>query len=1478
MTPPLGLTAAAEGIHMGQSLDPGYPGYWTAECAEISGPVDVDRLCDAIAATVRDAEALHARFPDAATQIVDVDPAWRPEVVRLTESDGWERVRQLVDEQLSRAADLDRDPLFRSTVFVAADRVYWYIQAHHIVLDGFGYAMLYRQVSQRYRGQTPQPFGRFADLLADDDSYRTGDKAAQDREYWTSRLAGLTATGFTGETALPDRRTIRLSLPDDLLADVGASWPHRLLALVAAALHRRTGTTTPVLGLPVSGRLGTVAAKVPGMVMNIAPLPVPIALDHTVDDVTATVAATLKESRRHQRYRYEWLRGDLGLSAGQGWVFGPVVNVIPFAEPPEFPDCDVHMHHVSAGPVDDLAVTARGPRSLTLEANPQLYSTETLATIRDDLVRLAGDSARVSPWRVIDGPPPPETHPLPHLIDRHPASQPAIVDGDTTLTYGQLRTRARAVAADLFRRGVRPGELVAVSLPRGADAITAMLGVLYCGAGYLPLDPNGAADRNAAILAEASPAFTIDTDTPLPGHEPTSATSKAASRGPLGSASSPSRAATGEAASQGPLESADSPGRARSAADVAASHSPVWNPEAPAYVIYTSGSTGRPKGVAVPRSALDFFVASAAERYGFTADDRVLQFAPLHFDAHVEELFVSLAQGATIVVRDDSATVSLSRFADFLAANRVSVLDLPTAYWHELVQALHSKLVSLPDSVSTLIIGGEAASPERLAQWHNAVGDRVRLINSYGPTEATVVCLAADLSPGSAAAEPIASHHSAESSTASGSPRAQAETTPAEPHNAVSLGTPLPGVRVAIGPADELYIAGPGLASGYLADASDTASADATRIPDAEPEPLADKRSANAANTELQPSLNTTRDPGSKPEPLIAKSSADTAAAKPQPSLDAARGPHAKPERSATPAPAPVHIHPGDNAFISVDGERWYRTGDIVTITPNGQFAFHGRVDTELKISGHRVHPGEVEAALLRHPAVREAVVTVERVPRPRLVAHLAADTDVETLREHARRQLPEAAMPSSFHVRDRLPRTSTGKLDRRGLAEPVAAQSAEPATDAERAVLAVFAEVLGSRPAPDADFFASGGTSLTAIAAATRLSGAFEREVTAAELFAHPTATELAAVLSGQVAGVDDAALMDTDRVWHRDGVPCLPNGDDAIALTGATGFVGSHMLAALLADTDRPIRCLVRGDERRLVEAARRFGLPEPDLARVTVIDCDLSRPVLGLDAHAMSLVSDSQAIVNVAGNVSFTRGYSGLRAVNVEAVRTLLELACVGGSDFHQISTVSVGAGAALPEDFIDSRAALTDGYQRGKWVAEELVRQVGEQGLAVSCYRLGRVVPPASSSTFNPDDFVTHLIRASMALGRVPDLSVTEPWIAADVAAACVTDAVGKRDPRVWNLGGGTVSLTSVWQRLLDEHPDLEQVPVSRWRTLLADREDTAILKSFFDIHADGPPREHHIDGNQLDTWLADNGWGRRDAWNLDWCARVARASA
>jgi nonribosomal peptide synthetase MxcG len=715
----------------------------------------------------------------------------------------------------------------------------------------------------------------------------------------------------------------------------------------------------------------------------------------------------------------------------------------------------------------------------------------------------------------------------------------------------------------------------------------------------------------------------------------------------------------------------------------------------------------------VSRAALASFSASAGQCYGVLPSDRVLQFAPLAFDASVEELFVTLTSGAQLVLREPDMLDSPTHFLERCGALNLSVLDLPTAFFHELSFAMAHGNARIPACVHTVIIGGEAALPERVRDFLWATHHQVRLLNTYGPTEVTVVATCADLT------------HDADLKDGEQLP----------------IGRPLPGVSAILVPnlsedgvaLYQLFLAGPTVATGYLG----------------------------------------------KPQLTAQRFGAQGGAA------------------------------------------RAYHTGDLVRLTGDGQLAFAGRSDDQLKISGHRVELGEVERALTGHVLVREVAVVVDRQgAQKRLVAHVVAASDltVGALREHARGRLLAGAVPSAFVFHASLPRTPTGKIDRKALAS-MSTDSDElftqDANDLERAVLSVWQEVLGTQAIDlDQDFFELGGQSLQSIQVASRLGVKLGREVTGALLFRHPTVRGLARALSTErpVSTSADArtqVLADTQATVDHTWGDATAAGH-AVLLTGATGFLGTYLLHELLTQSEREIVCVVRGKDgdearARLLDAMRMQQLSSPHIAqRVRVVVGDLSKPKLALSSDDFrALQRDCSTVIHNGASVSLARGYSSLRNVNVGAVRELLSLVGgSGGAAIHYVSTLATAMGAnedgTIEERFVDFHSGLRDGYSQSKWASEQLLSQAYTRGLNGRVFRLGRLVGPLGNATVNAEDLVWRMIIAGVRVGALPELDVREPWTPVDIVARLiVTEALREgtsTEARVLNVA--PTSLTSL----------------------------------------------------------------------------------
>ncbi len=358
-----------------------------------------------------------------------------------------------------------------------------------------------------------------------------------------------------------------------------------------------------------------------------------------------------------------------------------------------------------------------------------------------------------------------------HLFEAQTARTPDAIAAqfrDETMSYRELNARANQLARHLINQGVGPEVLVGISIERSFEMLVAIFGVLKAGGGYVPLDPNYPRDRIASIIEDATLSVVITQkhlandiagDTPmvcLDEHWETLA-----------------------------KECEENPAVSTTSSNVA-------------LVIYTSGSTGNPKGVVLEHHSLVNFIMAAKSAYEIAADDRILQFGSLSFDLSAEEIFLALTGGGTIVLRTDEMISSARDFLRLCEEWNLSVIDLPTVYWHELTDALSRENLMVPQSIRLVIIGGEKAATDRVVAWNEIVGDRVRLLNTYGPTETTIAVTICDLS--------LPKHHIKPTVTPIGRPMANTNLYVLDPRR-----RPVP-----IGIPGELHIGGPGVARGYL--------------------------------------------------------------------------------------------------------------------------------------------------------------------------------------------------------------------------------------------------------------------------------------------------------------------------------------------------------------------------------------------------------------------------------------------------------------------------------------------------------------------------------------------------------------------------------------------------------------------------------------------------------------------------------------
>ncbi|MYY05620.1 MULTISPECIES: non-ribosomal peptide synthetase [unclassified Streptomyces] len=800
----LPLTGAQLGIWNAQRIEPDSPYYVVGDVVEISGgePVDVDALAQAVRATTEEAESLRLRVydtPDGPRQTVSGDPVPLPPLADVSaEADPAAAAQALVDAERARLAEACRGmtdrPLCSRTVIKLSDREVWYTQlGHHLVFDGYTAALLARRTAARYtalvRGTEPPPstFGAFARLVADDLAYRESEGATEDRAYWVERFTPLPDVGdhegpdtagapdrtLTARAVLTPEETARLRAFAD---GEGVTWGEALIAGYAAFLHRMLGRTDVVFALPLMCRAGSAALRTPSMAVNVLPLRVSVRGGDGLGGLSRRVATAMREMRDHQRYRGEDLPRDLGVPGAGALLHGRGINLKAFDLALDFAGSAGVMRNVAGGPPEDMGLsvlpTRDGGLLLGFEVDARAKDQAAVDSLMSGLrALLTGLTDGLPVGRIaladdVDGllaqwsPPalPGTPADVPSAFDAMVAAGPgntALVCGDERLTAAALADRVHRLARALRARGIGAEDIVALALPRSADAVVALLAVLDAGAAFLPLDAAHPPERLRELIEDTRPALVL-TDGTVDGL--------------------PWKTFLDEAA--------DLSGAPLTAAEL----SRPRHPEHLAYVIHTSGSTGRPKGVLGRAGGLAALlhhqratVVAEAER----ATGRRLRAAHTYsfaFDSAFEHL-VWLLCGHELHVYDTETARDADALLAAYARDGIDIVDTTPSMATPLIDA---GLLDLPPAM--LLLGGEATPP---ALWRRVAASGITARNMYGPTEATVDSTTAPIDSG----EPTIGH-----------PLAGTRTYVLD--NALR---PVPH-----GTAGELYLAGPHLARGYL--------------------------------------------------------------------------------------------------------------------------------------------------------------------------------------------------------------------------------------------------------------------------------------------------------------------------------------------------------------------------------------------------------------------------------------------------------------------------------------------------------------------------------------------------------------------------------------------------------------------------------------------------------------------------------------
>ncbi len=743
----LPLVAAQPGIWMAEQLSY-LPNAWSvAHYTELKGDIDAPLLAKAIAEGMMQADTLRMRFAE------DNGEVWQwvddtlilpePSIVRVTSHDAAVALME-ADLRQNLRVDSGQPLAFHQLIQVGESHWYWYQRYHHLVVDGFSFPAITRQIAAIYAAwkkdePTPDsPFTPFAEVVEEYQHYRDSEAYQRDGAFWAEQRRQLPSPVSLSSAPLPGRAAttdiLRLKIAADgrafsQLAQAAGQAQRTDLALalvgaVAGAPDRTAGLrrrvylyATNVLRRADRDRAG---AQRPAAGGEYQPAGEPAGAG-------AAPGQPAEKMRRHQRYDAEQIVRDSGRAAGDEALFGPVLNVKVFDYQLDIDGVEAITHTLATGPVNDLELALfpdeQGGLSIEILASKQRYDEATLtrhvARLNAMLMQFAanpdlrcGEVETVSEQeyqmlaRINDtGLALPATT-LADLVAEQASKTPdapALADARVELNYRQMREQVIALANLLRERGVKPGDSVAVALPRSVFLTLALHGIVEAGAAWLPLDTGYPDDRLRMMLEDAKPSLLITTDEQLPRFSDLSVETF-------------SYNTLLPAAGAEPLRLA--------------------KPEQTAYIIFTSGSTGRPKGVMVGHTAIVNRLKWMQDHYPLDATDVVAQKTPCSFDVSVWEFWWPFIAGAKLVMAEPDAHRDPQAMQSFFARHGVTTTHFVPSMLAAFVASLTPENVDCCRTLKQVFCSGEALPTELCREWEQLT--HAPLHNLYGPTEAAV--------------------------------------------------------------------------------------------------------------------------------------------------------------------------------------------------------------------------------------------------------------------------------------------------------------------------------------------------------------------------------------------------------------------------------------------------------------------------------------------------------------------------------------------------------------------------------------------------------------------------------------------------------------------------------------------------------------------------------------------------------------------
>jgi amino acid adenylation domain-containing protein/non-ribosomal peptide synthase protein (TIGR01720 family) len=780
----LPVSFAQERVYFIQEVAPENTAYQAQATLRFQGHLDVIVLKKCLSEIVQRHEIFRTTFPAVNGRLFQVIHSSLPielnvvDIEKFTGSEQEAEIQRLFDAEVKKPFYLDKLPLVRWLLLKLNDQDHLLVHIeHHMVHDGWSFnnvflkefLALYQAFCEGHPSPLPELPIQFVDFASWQREWVQSQEAQAQLAYWQQQLSGSPPLlELPYDRPRPAEQTyngaqVRLELPITLCESLrvlsrqeGITLFMTTLAAFLVIVRRYTGQDDLCLGTAVANRRMRETEQLIGMIVNNLVLRTDLSGNPTFRELLGRVRKVSLEAFANEDLPFdkvvEVIKPIRNLS------YNPLFQVMfSFHDSPR-PDLTLPGLNITTNvalsnkstkfdldvvliPHSQLNGKDKGI-TLIWEYNADLFDAATIQQMVDQYqVLLKGivdnPEQRVSELPILNQPQQEllmewnQTHReytqkncIHKLFESQVELTPdavAVEQDGQKLTYRQLSDRANQLAHYLQSLGVKPETLVGICIERSLDMIIGLLGVIKAGGAYVPIDPSYPQERIAEILADTQLGILLTQD-------------------------------------KFPNQRLDYTGKTiclDTDWSIISQHSTA-NPHSDvklhhlSYIIYTSGSTGKPKGVMIEHRSLMNFVITAIDKYGINTSDRILQFASVCFDTSIEEIFPCLSVGATLVLRTEEMLHSSDEFWRYCQKWQLTVLDLPTAYWHQLVAELNPEDAPIPEGLRTVIIGGEEVQLEKVQHWHNCVADlspAPQLFNSYGPTEATVVTTLELLTP-----------------------------------------------------------------------------------------------------------------------------------------------------------------------------------------------------------------------------------------------------------------------------------------------------------------------------------------------------------------------------------------------------------------------------------------------------------------------------------------------------------------------------------------------------------------------------------------------------------------------------------------------------------------------------------------------------------------------------------------------------------